>query len=287
MDSHCTTNENHSSKLMTKKKIQDTTFGFIGKNLVIALGIGIIALVALLISLRVYTKHGEEIVVPNITELYLEEAKITLEAEGLRLEVIDSTYSNKAPLGTIVEQNPAANSKVKQGRTIYAIQNARFRRPVVVPELRDVSLRQAEVTLKALGLEVDSIIYEPSTYRNIILDMRSEGVSVEAGVRLAEGSKVSLVVGKGQGTEEVTIPAIVGRSLEEARAWLLSHQLTIGTIEYDIPPTEENIQEYIVYSQSPESGTVVVEGTNVNIKLSVDIEKTVTADNEQDEEEFW
>lgn len=287
MDSHCTTNENHSSKLMRKKKIQDTTFGFIGKNLVIALGIGIIALVALLISLRVYTKHGEEIVVPNITELYLEEAKITLEAEGLRLEVIDSTYSNKAPLGTIVEQNPAANSKVKQGRTIYAIQNARFRRPVVVPELRDVSLRQAEVTLKALGLEVDSIIYEPSTYRNIILDMRSEGVSVEAGVRLAEGSKVSLVVGKGQGTEEVTIPAIVGKSLEEARAWLLSHQLTIGTIEYDIPPTEENIQEYIVYSQSPESGTVVVEGTNVNIKLSVDIEKTVTADNEQDEEEFW
>ena len=273
---------------MAKKNFwKETKLGFILSNLLIAAAVVLVVVIILLVYLRKYTAHKVEIEVPKITELYLEEAKLTLESQGLHLEVIDSTYSNKAPLGTIVEQNPAANSKVKQGRTIYAIQNARFRRPVVVPELRDVSLRQAEVTLKALGLEVDSIIYEPSTYRNIILDMRSEGVSVEAGVRLAEGSKVSLVVGKGQGTEEVTIPAIVGKSLEEARAWLLSHQLTIGTIEYDIPPTEENIQEYIVYSQSPESGTVVVEGTNVNIKLSVDIEKTVTADNEQDEEEFW
>jgi beta-lactam-binding protein with PASTA domain len=58
-------------------------------------------------------------------------------------------------------------------------------------------------------------------------------------------------------------------------------------VEYDIPPTEETQEQYIVYSQSPESGTVVVEGSNVNLKLSTDIEKTITADNEVDEEEFF
>jgi beta-lactam-binding protein with PASTA domain len=63
--------------------------------------------------------------------------------------------------------------------------------------------------------------------------------------------------------------------------------LSVGAVDYDIPPTEETIQSYIVYSQSPESGTVVVEGSSVNLKLSVDIEKIVTADNEQDEEEFF
>ena len=47
------------------------------------------------------------------------------------------------------------------------------------------------------------------------------------------------------------------------------------------------MQSYIVYSQSTESGTVVLEGSSVNLKLSVDIEKIVTADNEQDEEEFF
>ena len=58
-------------------------------------------------------------------------------------------------------------------------------------------------------------------------------------------------------------------------------------MQYDIPPTEDNIQAYIVYSQEPTSGTIVVEGSSVNLKLSLDIEKTITADNEQDEEEFF
>lgn len=270
-----------------KNNWKETKLGFISMQVLIAVVLVLAVLVVSLLSLRRYTHHGHEIAVPNIMGLYIEEAKMTLEAEGLSLEIIDSTYSQKAPLGTIVEQNPSAGSKVKEARTIYAIQNARMRRPVVIPELRDVSLRQAEVTLKALGLEVDSVVYEPSTFRNIILDVRYEGNSVEVGSRLAEGTKVVLVVGKGQGTEEVNIPLVIGKSLEEARAWLLSHQLTTGVIAYDIPPTEENIQEYIVYSQFPESGTIVVEGTSVNLKLSMDIEKTVTADNEQDEEEFW
>ena len=33
--------------------------------------------------------------------------------------------------------------------------------------------------------------------------------------------------------------------------------------------------------------TIVVEGTSVNLKLSMDIEKTITADNEQSEEDFF
>jgi beta-lactam-binding protein with PASTA domain len=235
----------------------------------------------------IYYKHGVEITVPEITELYLEEARIILESEGLHIEVIDSTYSTKVPQGTIVEQTPLAGSKVKHGRTIYVIQNAQMRRPVVLPELRDMSLRQAKATLSSLGLVIDSIAYEPSAYRDIVLDIRMGDSIINAGTRVSEGSPVLLIVGKGQGTEEVTIPTVVGKSLDDARSWLLSHTLTVGIVQYDIPPTEENKLQYIVYSQEPASGTVVVEGTSVNLKLSMDIEKTVTADNEQDEEEFF
>ena len=256
-------------------------------NFLIAAAVAIILLAILLIGLRQYTQHGVEITVPEITELYLEEARIILESEGLHIEVIDSTYSTKVPQGTIVEQTPLAGSKVKHGRTIYVIQNAQMRRPVVLPELRDMSLRQAKATLSSLGLVIDSIAYEPSAYRDIVLDIRMGDSIINAGTRVSEGSPVLLIVGKGQGTEEVTIPTVVGKSLEDARSWLLSHTLTVGIVQYDIPPTEENKLHYIVYSQEPASGTVVVEGTSVNLKLSMDIEKTVTADNEQDEEEFF
>ena len=273
--------------MVKKKNWTDSKLGFIVTNLLIAVGIGIVALVALLLSLRTYTEHGVEIEVPVITELYLEEARLILESEGLHIEVIDSTYSTKVPLGTIVEQNPSAGSKVKNGRTVYVIQNAQMRRPVILPELRDMSLRQAQTTLSTLGLVVDSIAYEPSTYRDIVLDIRMGDSIMNAGARLEEGSKILLIVGRGQGTEEVSVPSVIGKPLDEARSWLMAHALTVGIVEYDIPPTEENKQLYIVYSQSPAIGTVVVEGSNINLKLSLDIEKTVTADNEQDEEDFF
>ena len=270
-----------------KNSWKDSKLGFVAKNLLAGVVVVILAIVALVIGLRSYTEHGKEKSVPDITSLYLEEAKIVLEADGLRLEVIDSTYSKKAPLGTIVEQNPRANAKVKNGRTVYVIQNAKMRRPVLLPELHDVSLRQAQTSLRAMGIEVDSIVYEPSTYRDIILDVRMGDSILVAGSRLEEGSRVVLIVGMGQGTQEVSTPAIIGKTLDEARAWLLAHKLAVGTIEYDIEPTEETEALYVVYSQEPESGTMIVEGSSVNLKLSADLEKTVTADNQQDEEEFW
>ena len=264
-----------------------TKVGKIVLNLLIAIGIILLSFVALLIWLHHYTKHGVEISVPNITGLYIEEAQITLAAEGLQLAIIDSTYSQKTPLGTLLEQNPKPGSKVKKGRTIYAIQNARFRRPVIMPELRDLSLRQAELTIKALGLELGEIIYEPSTYKDLILDVRTENTPLAAGTQVPEGTVVDLHVGRGPGVQQVTVPSIVGKSLTDARSWLMGHSLSMGRVEYDVEPTEETKDLYIVYSQTPESGTVVVEGTTVNIKLSTDIEKTVTADNIEDEEEFF
>jgi beta-lactam-binding protein with PASTA domain len=168
------------------------------------------------------------------------------------------------------------------------IQNARFRRPVILPELRDLSLRQAETTIKTLGLNIQEVVYEPSTFKNILLDIRVGDTSVVAGTRLEEGDYLTLVVGKGQGIKEVTVPYIVGKSIDEARSWLLANSLTLGSVEYDIEPTEETKNSYIIYQQEPTSGIVVVEGTSVSIKLSTSIEKAIsTGEEETSEEDFW
>lgn len=256
-------------------------------NLLIAIATCGILLGALIYGLRHYTQHGTEIVVPDLTKMHIEEARIFATAAGLNVQVIDSTYSSKTPLGTIVEQNPPKGSHVKKGRSIYVIQNARFRRPVIMPELRDLSLRQAEATVKSLGLVIKDVIYEPSTFKNIILDIRVCDTSLVTGSRLEEGTPITLVVGKGQGVREVTVPHIMGKSFEEARSWLLANSLTLGSVEYDIPPTEETQAQYIIYQQTPQSGMVVVEGTSVNIKLSTDIEKAITTNEENEEEDFF
>lgn len=274
---------------MDKKSFwKETKLGFVLMNLLLAVAVVVVCIIVVVQCMKHYTEHGVEVTVPNVTALYIEEARMTLAAEDLQIEVIDSTFSTKTPLGTIVEQTPAAGSKAKHGRVVYVIQNARFRRPVVLPELRDASLRQAEATLKSIGLVIDKIEYEPSTYKDIILDVQAtSGEPILGGASVPEGSSVVLIVGRGQGTEEVTVPLLTGKSLNEARSWLLSALLTIGIVEYDVPPTDEDIDQYVVYSQSPQNGMVVVEGTSVNVKMSKDIEKTIINDNEEDEEEFF
>ena len=276
-------------KNMVKKSNSTTSkWRFMLYHLTAAICVGVILIIGLVIGLRNFTQHGQEVVVPNIITMHIEEARIFAAAEGLNIAVIDSTYSSKTPLGTIVEQNPRPGSHVKHGRTIYVIQNARFRRPVILPELRDLSLRQAETTIKTLGLNIAEIIYEPSTFKNILLDVRVCDSSMLAGTRLEEGTPLTLVVGKGKGVENVNVPYIVGKSIEEARSWLLANSLTLGSVEYDVEPTEETKNSYIIYQQDPTSGMVVVEGTSVNIKLSTNIEKTIsTGEEDTNEEDFW
>jgi len=260
---------------------------FLGVNVLIALGIVLVILIVVMIWLKKYTDHGHEIEVPQITGLYIQEAENLLSSSELTLEVIDSTFSQKVPYGTIVEQMPPAESKVKKNRAIYVVINASAQRKVPLPELHDVSYRQAENVLRQLGLEIGEIVYEPSAYRDLILDLRDGEQSLEAGSLVAVGSVITLVVGQGQGTEMVEVPDLMGLSLVDARSLLLVRHLTMGKIEYDEQPTDDNREQYIVYMQEPQARSYLLEGSNVHVKLSKDKQKAVTAANVEDEDEFF
>ena len=79
---------------------------FVGWNIAAAVIVGIAILISLILWLRKYTQHGVEVEVADVRGLVQQEAEPLLSAQGLNLVVIDSTYSNKVPFGTIVEQDP-------------------------------------------------------------------------------------------------------------------------------------------------------------------------------------
>lgn len=266
---------------------KESKAGFIVKNVLLALALGIIALLLLLGWLRGYTEHGIEITVPDITGMYLEEARTAVTSAGLQLEVIDSTYSRKVPLGTIVEQNPPANTHAKNGRLVYVIINANTVRQIPLPDLHDISFRQAEATLKSLGITVKDYVYEPSEYKDLVLDVRQNGKCIEPGERLDEGSSVTLVIGRGKGTEKVTVPQLCGKTLVEARSILLSKYLTLGIYEYDVEPTPETVGLYVIYRQEPAAGNVIIEGSRVDLYLTTDVEKAIIVSADATEEDFF
>ena len=260
---------------------------FVAINLLAAV-VAVITLLMIAIGwLKGYTKHGKEVVIPAVTGMTQQEAEIVLRANELYLVVVDSTYSDKAPLGTVVEQTPPAESHAKPDRPVYVVMNARTRRMIPLPELHDVSYRQADATLRSLGLKVSNVLYEPSLYPDNVLDVRDGTTSLEAGTRLPEGSGVTLVIGRKQGNKMVTVPALLGMSLSQARSKLLSIGLTIGAYTYDEEPTPETLEEYIIYRQSPTEGAALQEGSTVNIMLSTNLERAITTDDSQSEEKFF
>lgn len=258
----------------------------VGLNVVLAIILVFAILWGVRAWLNAYTQHGVEIPVQDVRGLLATDAKLLLESQGLHMMVIDSTYSSKVPLSTIVDQDPKPQSKAKEGRMVYVTINAAHKRQVTMPNLQDMSYRQAEITLRGMGLEVDSIYeYRPSAFRDLILDITSNGVSIMPGEKVTVGTKVKLVVGFGRGDAQVEVPNVVGLTLQEARSLLLSHRLTIGATYYD-EPDKKDVERYI-YDQSPSEGEQLLEGEPISIYLSTDKEKSTKHTTNTQEEEEW
>ena len=274
---------------MGKKNIFDKSDAiFLGINILLAIVVVVIILVSLIAYLKSYTQHGVEVEVSNVRGLAKEDAEAVLDQQGLRLVVIDSTYSEKVPFGTIVEQDPMPDSHAKLGRAVYVTVNASGKRQIAMPNLQDMSYRQAETTLRGLGLIVDTIYdYEPSAFRDLILDVKAHGQSVQPGEKIAVGTKVRLVVGFGRGTEEVEVPSVIGMSPVDARRVLLSHRLTVGAVTCD-EAVEEDGTPLFVYQQIPAAGEKLIEGETVALKLTMDPEKAATGTlSNEPEEDNW
>ena len=253
-----------------KKFWKETFGGFILKNLLIAIGIVIVLSWIALISVDFYTHHGETEIIPDLRGSYVEEAEIILAKKGLYPMVIDSVYVRDKKLGTIIEQIPAANSAVKRNRPIYLIINSRSVRQVSLPEINDVSFRQADAMLQSLGLSVSNTELAPSEYKDLVIEVKYHGRSIMPGTRIPEGSSVVLVIGSGTGNSQALAPSLKGLGVDEATQEILSASLVMGSINYDVPPTPGNEGDYFIYRQHPAEGTALSNGSKVDIYLTTD-----------------
>ena len=207
-----------------------------------------------------------------------------LHNSGLQLQIVDSTYNPKAELGIILEQNPPAGASTKEGRMVYVVTNARMTPLVVVPDLHDMSYRQAEATLHSLGMEVEDVQYKPSEFSSLVLDVLYEGESVEASKKLPYGAKLTLVVGQSAYEQEtVYVPSLQGKTFEQARSTLLKNSLVVGAVNYDNALNDED--EFVVYHQEPASGKWVSEGSRITLFLSQKPNKKMEL--VEQEEEFF
>ena len=65
---------------------------WIVRNLLAALVVVVLLIVGAIIFLNVVTKHNQELIVPDLSNLTVEEARAVAEQEQMRIDVTDSVF---------------------------------------------------------------------------------------------------------------------------------------------------------------------------------------------------
>jgi beta-lactam-binding protein with PASTA domain len=235
------------------------------KQLVLAALLLIALAWGLMAYLSVYTKHGQEIEVPDLSDLHIDQLEMVLAEKQLRYQIIDSTYLSGKQAGLVYEQDPKAGSKVKEGRTIYLSITSSNTPKVKLPDLIDLSLRKATIDLKNLGLQLGELIMRPDIANNVVLEMQLNGAKIYPGKEVTKGSTIDLVVGIYNVDSLVAIPNLAGLTVEEARFYLSESALYLGRIQYEGTITDSS--KAFVVRQFPE----VDEEALINTMSYIDI----------------
>ncbi len=183
---------------MSKKQTKTTILSnSIVKNLLMIIICGLLLVVLALLLLNVYTRHGQNVVVPALENLQIGEANTILRAKGLHAEIVDSIYQRDAVPGAIIDQRPKAGNKVKEGRAIYLTIYAKNPQMVAVPELTDYSTRQASALLNSIGFTQLSIQEVPAEYSGLVVAVEYRGKRLTPDEKIPAGSPLTLIVTSG------------------------------------------------------------------------------------------
>jgi beta-lactam-binding protein with PASTA domain len=251
------------------------------KHLSIAILISIFFFFFIFIFLRIYTRHGQALSVPDLRGLSIEEAEEVLVRKKLTCQIIDSVYNNIVSRGCIVEQNPHADFKVKENRTIFLTINAFNPEMVLMPNLVGISLRQAQATIETAGLITGKLSYVPDIAINNVLEQKYQNMNVKPGDSIPKGSKIDLVLGRGLSDEKTIAPNLVGMYYDYAVEKISARYLNVGAVIYDGSILDELDSSFsFIWKQRPvyDETTLLNLGSTVDIWLTVDSTKLPQAD---------
>lgn len=182
------------------------------KSFLIQLGLALLVIIVLVFVtlgwLKSTTNHGEFVKVPDFSKLSVMEMRKSIEDAGLRYEVLDSaSFNPDYPRFSIIEQDPLAGTKVKTNRKIYFTVNPSGYKKVTVPNIKQVTKRNATSMLKAVGLDVQRVTYIEELGKDMVYEIKFKGKYVKPGDKLPRTSKVELICGNGSITSRALIKA--------------------------------------------------------------------------------
>jgi len=222
----------------------------------------VFSIIAEYIVMPAYTRQNQNRIMIDIKNRNLDDVIKILKSENYRYEISDTLYTNKFKLGTIVDQYPKPNTRVKSGRTVR-LKIAQPEKSVAIPNLIGQSRRSAELELNQMGLLIDTVYteYNPE-YPNGTIAWQYP----KAGDRRKKGMGIQITVSKGMPPNFFQVPNLIGLSINQAKDLIFKSRLKVGKISYH---QDQDLVPYTVLDQSIKNGTVLDATATINLVVSV------------------
>lgn len=163
----------------------------------------------------------------------------------------------RAPAGQVVWQDPPAEIMVTSG-TVIELSLSDGPQRVPVPDVSGYHGKFARLLIEAAGLTAGVESTQTAAPKGVTVNTRPA-----AGAGVAAGGRVTLVVSRGAPT--ISVPSLIGLTLDDARTRLQQAGLTMGTYFARTSPTGE---PGTVIEQIPGGATLAAPGTVVDVVLA-------------------
>ena len=209
-------------------------------------------------ALGVFGSPG--IVVPTLTGLDEEQARVALEEAELQLGEVATENSDDVEVGLIIRQDPAAGARVEKGTAINIVISVGVAQ-TEVPDLTRMTESDAIEFLRdpELGLDYDKTVRENNSEVPKGEVIRTEPA---AGQTVPVGTRVVLYVS--EGVAQVKVPDVTGKPRADAEADLKAAGLSVKVNEV----FHDTVAKGSVISQRPDGGVLVEVGSTVTIDVS-------------------
>ncbi|MCM2388861.1 Stk1 family PASTA domain-containing Ser/Thr kinase [Streptomyces albipurpureus] len=202
----------------------------------------------------VLSEGAPKIEVPDVTEKSQESAEEALARKGFEVDVKRVESSDKPP-GTVIKQDPEANSMAEQKSTV-TITIAK-REQVNVPPLVGNQLASARQQLTTLKFQIREEFVDSDKPKDEILEQNPPG-----GSKADANSTVTIKISKGPQQQSTPVPNLFGQTLAQAKVILQQAGFQLGNVEGSDEDTA------LVVSQDPGSGAQGTANQQVNLKTA-------------------